>query len=654
MGLEYKLIDRFPFLIELYWRLYKQKFPLSHALPSPLSPILTVPSQVLIVPTRRLKRICRDAIYYKLTQNVDACSRLESPEWVKKVELHHIVMVPTDRLAMIEDIMTAMYDLFSRKLEPAADPLLDLYDSAPSRPPPPRSTATALEFYNCFVDRLLNIVHGPSFADLMDAFVIVFDKSGVTKLKEHTQNERSSGAYAYPVESILDPTTGKLYDPHGPPRPTPTATDPDPLSSVPSVFAIRRFMLTRSLRIQLYRFFFERLKQDKRVAHLWLVVDFEDPQREEKEMVRVPYVLHAGVCTPHPEWSNPYGEADLAIFHWKAIVRSPAWTQMIGGNGVPPFPPPSPYETIMATKDQDIYVLCWLDAHRHQGDVYTNIYNPTRKAALHCNMKMAWAMFSSMPGFAEALFVLLALTGTDFTYKWWIFGSSNEEALEMAVMQYVGIDRHDIWSFEHPHRFSSFLEYLANEHRSGRHPSAKAPILNTNPQEQNWILAQWLHFLCYWTTLEWTGVTGVTGVTSSPQSLLPLSKLFQESTLQTIRTWRPYFLCGLEGSGVKGPPDFFMRKPMKKVKAKATPAPIKGGIRKPTLPIQTLFKRKIGAIGGKPIVPSRRLLEEGDDPRCAPSRVPSPKPAKRFRLALEDPDPMPVLEEASPLPDIFG
>ena len=562
MTQKYKLIARLQSLLEQYHQLLRAYRPTSTPpCPVPLSPILTRGSEVLLVPTREIRMVCRNAQYYLLTKD-PRLATLPHQEWVAKVALHHIILTSMDRLAWVEDIMTAMYELFdvSQTHLSAADPTKVL-----------KSVGKPGEFYECFITRLANIIHGSAFQDKIDTVVVVFDKStSVSKLKQRTQKDRVDGkvdGFLYPSEAVLT-SDGLLFpssyvDPYppvvgfaNPPIPPncvvqiqsihpPVASMPDtlpllefefpgdptleeevarihnrpvatpPLGARP--FCIRRFMLSRALRVQLYRCFLQLCKIETRLSHIRLILDFEDDERSP-ELVQVPYEIYKGVCTPKPAWSNQLGEADLRIFHWKSLLSST-------------------HEVILSTKDQDIYVLAWLDAHRHNNDVYTNIYSPTYRTGLHCNAKMMGSLWASMPGFAEALFLILAIQGTDFSQKNWLFQSSNTDALDTAILQHVAIERRDVWA--NVGAFQALLNRIENEHNPETRSCNRAKI-NSNSMEVTWVLMMLLNFLYYWTTLD--------------RHRLPDSMVLLPHTKQHLVEWRKHFMCGLEGSKVQAPP----------------------------------------------------------------------------------------------------
>ena len=517
------------------------------------SPIIRLSSRFLEVDD---ENVCRQIQILQLTKNMEDC-KFKS----ETIRPNDLFATPNRKIGLIQDIMTGLFDLKNMNTTPVVVEEKIKEEEEEKESPEPKeeedptpfirdtTEGTTLDFYECFIRDILRNVNSYILygKDRVGIYVIVFDKSQhMSVLKINTQLVRSAKSIPFPKDAVLT-EEGLIYTSDKERKDGLEFTDARP-------FNIRQFMISRHLRPAFYAYIYERLKTEPRIAHIHLVLDFGDTP---------PMSLYQGVLTVEKRWSNRQGEADTALLRWCFLLNKE-------------------YTCVLIAKDKDIYLIGMLQHHHCTRDIYTNIYSVVDKKPLHCNLTVCREVFTLMPGFFEALFVIVALSNTDFFLREFIFKWIGTAAIQTACLRHIVVEQNNIW--ESAASFTKLIRAIENEYQrrrdEGLSKSTRPCLTNPDQLQLNWAYAQLMNFLYYWATLDRTRP--------------PTSPLLQQGTRDALVAWKDYYLCGLPGQMVH--PTLLMSpyvKIVKEPKEKKTPkANVVNPLKIPTMSIINPSQKK--------------------------------------------------------------
>lgn len=533
MTIKYKL-EQIKFLLKLYDNILS--LLVSKKITRNYNFLLQVETQVIVHKTEQ------EAIKYQINlfENVilpEPCllemasnpndTRMQTPEFQLKVH-KNIQITPTEcnfihvteekPILICQDIMTAMFDLYDHdsngiRQRPNAEGKFDI-------------VGTPLGFCN----HLINVIKRNCFKfrnpktgqTLVNTYVITYDKADyMSVLKEMTQLKRSQNQTLYDENSII--TENGIIEPSKKGSVN-ELTSPDG-----EKIEIRQFMRTRKLRIQLYKLFFEKIKQVDGFDTTEIILDFESSG---------PYYLFCNEVVQRPERINRLGEGDLAVFIWAIFYRD--------------------YHPIIMGKDKDLYLIALLNAHRFPNTLHTSIYNSSLKLAPHFDAKALCQALTLRPGLMEAIMIIVMFNTTDFFQRRWVFEQANNAIIEEIVLKKICFDKLHI--FEKPEHFLKLIHAIDVEHDPKKR-SCKRCKVNPNKKQLNWAWFQMMNHLYYWTTLDDHFII------NQPHLL--------EKTKQDLKNWEPYFECGFKLSKNNPPPNIPWEIYLDPEEAKAKPKPSK-------------------------------------------------------------------------------
>lgn len=491
MTIKYKFPSRLGKLFAQYDQFYATNH--GNKRPDPdcktlLDIIQETPGRVYVVQTEEERKQREIQYYYKMTGQAST----------HKDELDPIYLLPHEKLVLLEDMMTRLHGFGYAKPE----------------------GYTADELYESLVGHIISLTQDVRFCGKVGTYVMQFDKSAyVNPMKMLTQADRIRKQKEEPYDNRMILSSNGLVSKDQ------LANRPDEEEEhTAELIQMGRLMGNRDLRVQLYRFFLSKLKTDKRIHPIQLILDFEEKTG--------PTILYKGVCAEKPELIHYQGEADLGVVQWLGRFTKQGRPCMIVGT------------------DKDLYFTVLLNIHRFNQRIYINIRNPVRQDYQFCDMNMLSQWIYVRTGFMEAFLFMIMFQGTDFFFKNWVFGSSNEEAMEAALMKDFATYTNEVSPgqslpanvplahclrtgqnpLRSPVHFQRILTKIETEHDPGKYRCKRAQLV-TDKEQINWAYTQIMNHWYYWASLD--GVRPID------------SHLIRPDTKDILSQWAPHFKCGM-------------------------------------------------------------------------------------------------------------